>query len=124
MTGLQTFNTEISLFSFSSFLGRPKERPYVVTFVRLSVRLSVCLSVRPSTIWYPLFLLMSTGHTSSRNNLIFGMEVYYGIVKKPVSFFDVGGVIVAMVTLVFMELPTFWYPLFECLSTILYPLFY
>ena len=25
--------------------------------------------------------------------------------------FDVGGVIVAMVTLVFMELPTFWYPL-------------
>ena len=32
--------------------------------------------------------------------------------------FDVGGVIVAMVTLVFMELPTFWYPLFQCLSTI------
>merc|ERR1712198_383262 len=56
------------------------------SFVCLSVCLSVCPSVCPSTIWYPLFLLMSTGHTSSRNNLIFGMEVYYGIVKKSVSF--------------------------------------
>ena len=34
----------------------------------------------------PYFLLMSTGHTSSRINLIFCMEVYYGIVKKPISF--------------------------------------
>merc|ERR1712002_455362 len=88
------------------FLGRPKERPYVVTFVRPSV----CLSVCPSTIWYPLFFIdVYWPHFFSEQlDIWYGGLLWYS--EEACFIFDVGGVIVAMVTLVFMELPTFWYP--------------